>query len=127
MNWLRPQFLCRRNVIRVLGCNSMPHWPAPAPLGNSTRLNRNGALIAHILVDLDINRLEALNWTAIRATQSQGLTHEKSAEFLVADFFEWSAIVAIGCHNDAVKLQIEALLAKYLHRPQVTVQPNWYY
>ena len=96
-------------------------------LGREWAISDGNAGAEHTTFSDDINSLEALNWTAIRATQWQGLTHEKSAEFLVAEFFEWSAIVAIGCHNDTVKRQVEALLAKYPHRPQVKVQPSWYY
>jgi hypothetical protein len=85
-------------------------------LGREWAISDGNAGAEHTTFSGDINSLKALNWTAIRATQWQGLTHEKSAEFLVADFFEWSAIIAIGCHNDAVKLQLEAVHHKHARR-----------
>jgi hypothetical protein len=81
----------------------------------------------HTTFSSDIDSLKTLDWTAIRATQWRNQTHQKSAEFLVADFFDWSAIVAIGCHNAATKQKVDAILATQSHRPQVTVQPTWYY
>ncbi len=42
---------------------------------------------------------DRMDWAAIRATDWRGKTHQKSAEFLVADFFPWTGIHAIGCHN----------------------------
>jgi hypothetical protein len=96
-------------------------------LGRDWAISDGNAGAEHTTFSSDIASLSALNWTAIRATQWQRVTHEKSAEFLVADFFEWSAIVSIGCHNGTVKQQVEALLANHPHRPQVKVQPNWYY
>lgn len=96
-------------------------------LGRDWAIADGNAGAGHTTFSSDIDSLKTLNWSAIRATQWQSLTHQKSAEFLVADFFDWSAIVSIGCHNAATKQKVERLLANQSHRPQVTVQPNWYY
>jgi hypothetical protein len=71
--------------------------------------------------------LKNLDWESIRAISWQGMTHQKSAEFLVADFFPWTGIHAIGCHNREVAAQVAAILDPSPHRPVVSVEPAWYY
>ena len=75
----------------------------------------------------NLTALDGLDWPAIRARDWRGRTHEKSAEFLVADFFPWDGIQQIGCHNAAIVQQVEALLQNQSHRPSVDVQRAWYY
>ena len=61
------------------------------------------------------------------STDWRGKTHQKSAEFLVAEFFPWTGIHAIGCHNSDVARQVQDLVNTQAHRPAVTVEPAWYY
>ncbi len=56
----------------------------------------------HSLFYKDLKELERLDWPAIRATLWQGRTHQKAAEFLVADFFRWNGIQKIGCQNEKI-------------------------
>jgi hypothetical protein len=81
----------------------------------------------HATFSADLAALAELDWAAIRATQWQGRTHQKSAEFLLADFFDWSGFHAVGCHNDETARQVRNILADFAHRPTVSVEPNWYY
>lgn len=71
--------------------------------------------------------LDGLDWEAIRATQWQGLTHLKSAEFLVHDFFPWERIEKIGCHNSSVAELVRSVLKTSPHFPAIEVKPLWYY
>jgi hypothetical protein len=75
----------------------------------------------------DLGVLSQLDWEAIRATQWQGRTHQKSAEFLLADFFAWPAIHRVGCQNPQTALEVQHLIAADAHRPTVTVENSWYY
>lgn len=75
----------------------------------------------------DINALGDLEWNAINTRQWQGLTHKKQSEFLVADYFPWTAITQIGCHSKNTAAQIVAIIANQSHKPAVIVQPDWYY
>ncbi|UNP28073.1 type II toxin-antitoxin system toxin DNA ADP-ribosyl transferase DarT [Lysobacter gummosus] len=45
-----------------------------------------------VLFNSEIEALDALDWGAIRTTNWAGLTRQKQAEFLVADYFPWSYI-----------------------------------
>jgi hypothetical protein len=71
----------------------------------------------------DLKELKNLDWKSIRATSWQGMTHQKSAEFLVADFFPWTAFHAIGCHNREVAAQVATILDQSAHRPVVSIEP----
>jgi ssDNA thymidine ADP-ribosyltransferase, DarT len=81
----------------------------------------------HTVFSSELIALSQLDWEAIRATQWQGRTHQKSAEFLLADFFDWSRVCAVGCQNAATALQVGNLLTDCLNRPTVSVEPDWYY
>lgn len=77
----------------------------------------------------DVEGLETnLNWAAIRERANWSpVKGEKSAEFLVADAFPWSAIVAIGCYNNEIAGRVNALCAPQRYQPRILVRPNWYY
>lgn len=74
-----------------------------------------------------LEALKTLDWAAIRATDWRGKTHQKSAEFLVADFFPWEGVQAIGCHNNEVANQVRSLLESRRNQPSITVEKAWYY
>ena len=81
----------------------------------------------HTTFDDQLMAVAMLDWDAIRATQWAGRQHQKQAEFLVADHFAWSGFESIGCRDSGVAEQVRALLLNHAHRPQVLVQPGWYY
>jgi hypothetical protein len=51
----------------------------------------------------------------------------RQAEFLVHDFFPWSAFVGIGVYDSAALNQVESVLEHASHHPQVRRLPSWYY
>ena len=53
----------------------------------------------------------------------------KQAEFLIWKQCSWQLISAIGVLNGAAKSQVDEILNQYpgCHRPDVVVQPDWYY
>jgi ssDNA thymidine ADP-ribosyltransferase DarT-like protein len=67
-----------------------------------------------------------LRWGDITSNQWKGRMHFKQAEFLVADRFDWSGIVHIGCHNAPVAAQVANLLPQH-GGPSISVRPGWYY
>ncbi len=60
--------------------------------GRPWAISSGNAGAYHTTFDAEIDALDALDWTAIRATQWAGRQHQKMAEFLVQDFFPWSSI-----------------------------------
>jgi hypothetical protein len=68
-----------------------------------------------------------LDWTAIRANDWRGKTHQKMAEFLVWKFFPWSAVLGIGCYDAQAAQRVQALLKDQEHQPKIVIRPKWYY
>lgn len=96
-------------------------------LGKDWAVSDGNAGAFHTSFDAKLDAIAGLDWASIRATNWQGRTHQKMAEFLVADFFPWTGIQHIGCHNAKVAGQVSALLQNQFHQPLVNVQPTWYY
>jgi hypothetical protein len=74
-----------------------------------------------------LEALDELDWEAIWARQWQGRTNQKSAEFLIADFFPWSAVQAIGCHDAKTAARVMEMLGRGRSGPSVAVEAGWYY
>jgi hypothetical protein len=81
----------------------------------------------HTTFSSKLESLDMLDWAAIRATQWQGMQHQKSAEFLVADFFPWTAFKEIGCQNSTTADKVRSVLVNAAHQPVVVIKTNWYY
>jgi len=96
-------------------------------LGRGWAVSDGNADAFHTWFGSNLDAIKTLDWPAIRATDWRNKTHQKSAEFLVADFFPWSALQAIGCYNNTVAKQIEHLLESQQHRPAVKIERAWYY
>jgi len=96
-------------------------------LGRPWAISDGNAGAFHTSFFTDIGALNGLDWTAIRATDWRGKTHEKQAEFLVADFFPWNGVQQIGCYNSEVASSVKSLIISQEHKPDVHVKPEWYY
>lgn len=77
----------------------------------------------------DLNLLNnKINWNAVNANYWQDpiIKEGKQAEFLLENQFPWHLIEHIGVHPSHY-IQVMNALQGQLHRPQVTVEPTWYY
>lgn len=122
----------RGNAGRPAGCQStIVHLVSTVEiginLGHQWAISDGNAGAAHAAFSRNSSSLNELDWSSIEANSWGGRTHQKAAEFLIADFFPWNAIFGIGCHNDEVSAQVSDLLAPHAHKPQVETTPNWYY
>jgi hypothetical protein len=113
---------CQRTIVHLVSSVQ-----ASVGLGRAWAVSDGNAGAFHTWFGSTLDALKTLDWAAIRATDWRGKTHQKSAEFLVAEFFPWAGIHAIGCHNNGVAKQVRELLDSQHHRPTVTVEPTWYY
>ena len=96
-------------------------------LGQQWAISDGNAGAFHTSFYSDLAAIKTLDWPAIRARDWRGKTHEKSAEFLVADFFPWTCFEQIGCHSSNVACHVESLLQNQAHQPAVAIQSGWYY
>lgn len=119
---------CQTHIVHLV--TSVRH---ALELGQPWAFSDGNAGALHATFSADLGGLGRLDWDAIRAIDWRGRTHQKSAEFLVADRFPWTAIEAIGCHNDGTASAVERLLRQEIHRPPIEVKPAgynadaWYY
>jgi hypothetical protein len=113
---------CQRTIIHLVGTVA-----SGIAQSRPWAISDGNAGARHTTFSPDLAALVGLDWTSIRATHWPGKTHQKSAEFLVADFFDWSGFHAVACHNAAVAQQVQNMLTNHAHRPTVRVEPNWYY
>jgi ssDNA thymidine ADP-ribosyltransferase, DarT len=51
----------------------------------------------------------------------------KQAELLAHETFPWELVSRIGVATRSIKSKVEAELKSVVHRPPVSVEPNWYY
>ena len=96
-------------------------------LDRSWAISDSNAGSAYASFFSDVSALDRLDWSAIRATDWRGKTSQKSAEFLVADFFPWTAVNKIGCQNSKTLGRVSELLAGASHQPALEIKTEWYY
>ncbi|WP_197719601.1 type II toxin-antitoxin system toxin DNA ADP-ribosyl transferase DarT [Neisseria canis] len=78
----------------------------------------------------DLNLLnDKINWDAVGARywQEPSIKEGKQAEFLFENALPWHLIEHIGVHSNRIYRQVVHVLQGQQHRPQVTVEPTWYY
>lgn len=52
---------------------------------------------------------------------------KRQAEFLVYEFFPWSALKQIGVYDHGIAQEVEGIVGKEVYRPEVFVRRDWYY
>ncbi len=113
---------CQKSILHLVSRVSVG-----IALGQAWAVSDGNAGAFHTCYGSTLDDIKALDWEAIRATDWRGRTHEKSAEFLVADYFPWEGFHAIGCQNKDVAQKVVDSLNSQKHRPAVSIQSAWYY
>jgi len=83
----------------------------------------------------DLKDLERVDWNAVQTWRWGGrwlladpdIKRRKQAEFLVHGRFPWPQVHSIGVLDAAMATCVRAALANSVHKPRVTIEPNWYY
>jgi hypothetical protein len=113
---------CQRDIVHLVSTVA-----DGIALGRPWAISDGNAGSDHADFESDVAALDGLDWEAIRTTDWQRRTHEKSAEFLVADSYDWTAIRWVGCHDARAAAKVNSLLVAAKHQPEVLSKPNWYY
>lgn len=80
------------------------------------------------LHDIDWDAVASNNFSAGSYTPSGNQVKEgKQAEFLLHSDFPWSLVQRIGVASQAIAIQARAAIANAAHKPQISVQPSWYF
>jgi hypothetical protein len=77
----------------------------------------------------NLAHLNEIDWDAVKAKlwSVSSVKEHKQAEFLMENHFPWHLFGRIGVHSRAIYQQVVNALPANGHRPQVEVQPEWYY
>ncbi len=76
----------------------------------------------------DFHRLGELDFKMIQVEKYwQDFKEKKQAEFLAFDSVKWQTISKIGVISQEVARKVDKILEGSSHKPQVIVEPNWYY
>ena len=79
------------------------------------------------LSEVDWNVVKRLYWHD--TPDDNDRKRRKQAEFLIWKQCDWELISGIGVLNEAAKSHVEGIMDRFpgCHRPDVAVQPTWYY
>lgn len=123
----------RGNTVRQAGCQkSIVHLVSTAgqgiALGRDWAISDGNAGAAYTDFSNDAANFNNLDWEIIRSLNWSGdRLHKKQSEFLVADFFPWTSIIQISCHNDVTSHEVSQLTQGLPHAPLIRTEPSWYY
>lgn len=74
-----------------------------------------------------IEDLTRLNWDAIYAHYWMEVKDSKQSEFLIENECSWELVRHIGTYSKAKQQEVKNIIAQSSHKPQITVEPTWYY
>lgn len=82
----------------------------------------------------ELERLsEVVDWPVMRdqywndTLEDNDRKRRRQAEFLVHEFFPWEAFGRIGAQSNDIRHQVELALQNIDHKPEIVVEPDWYY
>lgn len=75
----------------------------------------------------DLNQLDEIDWQSVQTHQWQNCKEGKQAEFLLEQFFPWELVEKIGVVSNVTHQQVMNAIPSNGHRPNVAIEPQWYY
>jgi len=81
----------------------------------------------------DLEELDKIDWNVMRSTywndtdDDPDRKRRRQAEFLVHESFPWKLISSIGVYGQAAVEQVQEILKKSKHKPDVHIKRAWYY
>jgi hypothetical protein len=85
------------------------------------------AELQHALYFDHPSKLGEVPWAVMRLVQWSEVKEQRQAEFLVHQFFPWTAITQIACLDATVAEQVRICLEGQAHQPAIEVRSQWYY
>lgn len=96
-------------------------------LGRPWAFTDRHAELAHALHYDDLSQLDEVPWQAIGSTYWPEVREERQAEFLVHEFFPWTAVEEVAVMSVATETKVDRALRGAAHSPVVKVRRDWYY
>ena len=88
--------------------------------------DRHGEL-AHALHFDDLHHLNEVSWSVMNLSYWQDHREERQAEFLVQQFFPWTAVLGIAVRTAAAEATLREVVGSQGQQPTVVIRPGWYY
>jgi hypothetical protein len=96
-------------------------------LGTPWAFTDRHAELAHALHFDDLHKLDEVPWHVMGLPYWSEVREERQAEFLVHQFFPWTAVAGIAVMTPATAARVQQIIGVAAHRPPVTIEPGWYY
>lgn len=96
-------------------------------LGRAWAFTDRHAELAHALHFDDLAKLSEVPWHVMGEPYWSAVKEERQAEFLVHDFFPWTAVAEVAVMTASAAQRAQTALAGAQHRPAVTIHREWYY
>ncbi len=96
-------------------------------LGRAWAFTDRHAELAHALHYDDLAKLSEVPWHVMAEQYWSAVKEERQAEFLVHEFFPWSAVAEVAVMTPGAAQRVQMALAAAQHRPAVTIHREWYY
>lgn len=96
-------------------------------VGRAWAFTDRHAELAHALHYDDLAKLPEVPWRVMGEQYWGAVKEERQAEFLVHEFFPWSAVVEVAVMTAGAAQRVQTALAAAPHRPAVTIHREWYY
>jgi hypothetical protein len=96
-------------------------------LGRAWAFTDRHAELGHALHFDDLAKLSEVRWDAMAERYWNTVKEERQAEFLVHEFFAWTAVLEVGVMTPEAAQRVQAMLASAPHQPPVTPHRDWYY
>lgn len=100
---------------------------AATNLGRPWAFSDRHAELAHALHFDDLARLSEVQWEVMHRGKWTDVKEERQAEFLVHEFFAWTAVTAVAVMTPQAASRAQLALRGAAHQPPVTTRPAWYY
>jgi hypothetical protein len=96
-------------------------------LGRAWAFTDRHAELAHALHFDDLAKLSEVPWHVMGLQYWSEVKEERQAEFLVREFFPWTAVADVAVMTPGAAQCVQSALAAAQHRPAVTIHREWYY
>lgn len=96
-------------------------------LGRAWAFTDRHAELAHSLHFDDLAMLPEVPWHVMNLRHWPAVKEQRQAEFLVREFFPWTAVVEVGVMTEDAARRVQTALGTGPHLPTVTIYRGWYY
>jgi len=122
--------ICRGHADYAGGQESIIHLVSrvstATSLGRAWAFTDRHAELAHALHFDDLQHLGEVPWSVMNLDYWSEHREERQAEFLVHQYFPWTAVHGVVVRTAAMEATVMHVLESQGHRPAVAIRPDWY-